>query len=138
MEANGKKAMDNSIATLLKSDEPSVRFKVLVHVLERDRQSAEVKHLQEQIKASSRVQRLLSERDETGSLPYHPYAKWYGAHWVLADPSASSGQALADLGYRPGDASLVPLRGQVYRWLFGQSHQSRTRAIAGWVRRCAS
>jgi hypothetical protein len=130
MEASVKKALDNTIATLLKSDEPSVRFKVLVHVLERDRQSAEVKHLQEQIKASSRVQRLLSERDETGSLPYHPYAKWYGAHWVLAD--------LADLGYPPGDASLLPLREQVYGWLFGQSHQSRIRAIAGRVRRCAS
>jgi hypothetical protein len=122
--------MENLVSKLLNSDEPSVRFKVLVHVLEKGRESAEITHLQEEIRACPRVQQLLSERDEDGNIPYHPYAKWYGAHWVLAD--------LADLGYPPGDASLIPLRERVYQWLFGQSHQSHIQTIAGRVRRCAS
>jgi hypothetical protein len=38
------------------------------------------------------------------------YAKWQGPHWVLA--------ALADIGYPPGDSSLVPLRERVLaKWL---------------------
>jgi len=44
----------------------------------------------------------------------HPYSKWYGAHWVLS--------LLADLRYPPGDSSLVPLREQVYDWLFSEQH----------------
>jgi hypothetical protein len=38
------------------------------------------------------------------------YAKWQGAHWVLA--------ALADIGHPPGDPSLLPLRDRVLSaWL---------------------
>jgi hypothetical protein len=73
---------------------------------------------------------LLSERDAEGRIPYHPYAKWYGAHWVLAD--------LADVGHPPGDPSLVPLREQVYGWLLSERHAKRIRSIRGRVRRCAS
>lgn len=53
-----------------------------------------------------------------------------GAHWVLAD--------LADIGYPPGDETLIPLRELVYKWLFGQSHQKQIKTINGRVRRCAS
>lgn len=118
------------IRALLQSEEPSIRFKVLVNVLNRDRESDEVKGLQEEIRRSPRVQRLLSLRNEAGQIPFHPYTKWYGAHWVLAD--------LADIGYPPGDESLIPLREQVLRWLLGKSHQAGIRTIAGRVRRCAS
>jgi hypothetical protein len=48
------------------------------------------------------------------------YAKYTGAHWVLAD--------LAEIGYPPGDASLLPLRDRVYaRWL-SQAH-TRERVV---------
>ena len=73
---------------------------------------------------------LLSERDAEGRIPCHPYAKWYGAHWVLAD--------LADVGHPSGDPSLVPLREQVYGWLLSERHAKRIRSIRGRVRRCAS
>jgi hypothetical protein len=76
------------------------------------------------------VKRLLSERDARGQIPYHPYAKWYGAHWVLA--------ILADIGYPRGVNSLIPLRERVYEWLLGQSHQKQIKSIDGRVRRCAS
>jgi len=58
------------------------------------------------------VAALLSERGADGRIAKHPYTKWTGAHWVLV--------ALADLGYPPGDRSLVPLREQVLEWLFDE------------------
>lgn len=118
------------VRRLLRSNEPSVRFKVLTHVLGRNAGGREVKQLQEEIRESQRVKQLLSERQTDGRIPSHPYAKWYGAHWVLA--------ILADIGYPSGDERLIPLREQVYAWLFGKSHQQRIQTIAGRVRRCAS
>jgi len=122
--------MADIIGRLLNSDEPAVRYKVRVNVLGKDPESAACRALRREIKRSPRVQQLLSERDETGQIPHHPYNKWVGAHWLLAD--------LADIGYPPGDEILIPLRERVYQWLFGQSHQSRIKTIDGRVRRCAS
>lgn len=118
------------IRRLLYSNEPSVRFKVMTQVLEREPDSEEVKHLQEEIRDSPRVTRLLSEQLADGRIPSHPYAKWYGAHWVLA--------TLADMGYPSGDDRLIPLREQVYAWLLGKGHERGIKTIAGRVRRCAS
>ena len=115
---------------LLNSDEPSVRFKVLVNVLGKKLESTEIKKLQEEIKSSRRVKLLLSERGDDGKIPFNPYAKWYGAHWVLA--------SLADIGYPSGDESLIPLREQVYGWLFSKKHEKKIKAIHGRTRRCAS
>lgn len=123
-------SMSRIVDELLNSAEPSVRFKVMVNVLGSDPESAQLKRLRQEIKRAPRVKTLLSERDEEGNIPHHPYAKWYGAHWVLAD--------LADIGYPPGDESLVVLRERVYKWLFGESHQRGIKTIAGRVRRCAS
>jgi len=122
--------MNNIIKKLLNSDEPSVRFKVLVNVLGEELESPDIKKLQEEIKSSPRVRLLLSERGKDGKIPFHPYRKWYGAHWVLA--------ILADIGYPPGDKSLVPLREQVYEWLFSSKHEKKIISIEGRVRRCAS
>ena len=122
--------MDQIIRQLLDSEEPSVRFKVMANVLGRDVETAVCQQLRQAIKTSPRVQKLLSERDEAGHIPHHPYTKWVGAHWVLAD--------LADIGYPPGDETLLPLRKRVYDWLFGQSHQKHIKTINGRVRRCAS
>ena len=114
--------LNEVVSRLLASGEASTCYKMLVHVLGQDPGSAEARRLQEEIKNSARVQALLSERDEDGTIPYHPYAKWYGAHWVLA--------SLADIGYPAGDESLVPLREQVFEWLFGQDHQESIRTIS--------
>jgi hypothetical protein len=123
--------MTNSVIDrLLKSDEPAVRFKVLVNVMGRSLKSTEIKKLQNEIKSSPRTKSLLSERDKDGKIPAHPYRKWYGAHWVLA--------MLADIGYPAGDESLVNLREQVYQWLFSDKHQKSIKTIDGRTRRCAS
>lgn len=118
------------IQRLLQSSEPSIRYKALTKILEQEADSTKIRNLQEEIRRSARVQRLLSERNADGQIPGHPYSKWNGAHWVLA--------TLADLGYPPGDESLIPLREQVYEWLLGDGHRKGVKIIAGRARRCAS
>jgi hypothetical protein len=130
-DASPRSQMTNTIIRKLsQSEEPSVRFKILTQILDRQADSTEVRHLQEAIRESPRVKQLLSERQADGKIPWHPYAKWNGAHWVLA--------TLADLGYPLGDESLIPLREQVYAWLLSKGHQRGIKTIEGRVRRCAS
>ena len=118
------------IQRLLRSGEPSIRYKVLTQILGHEEDSAEIRNLQEEIRQSPRVKALLSERNAAGQIPGHPYSKWNGAHWVLA--------TLADLGYPSDDHSLIPLREQVYTWLLGEGHLRGVKIIAGRARRCAS
>ena len=101
---------DDVVERLLQSDEPSIRFK-LRKALHGDDADAE------EVRNSARVRALLSERGPDGKIPQHPYTKWSGAHWVLA--------MLAELGYPPGDETLVPLREQVYGWLLSDYHERR-------------
>ena len=75
------------IDTLLKSDEPSIRFKTLVNHLGEDPDSKKIRALCDEIRKSPRVQTLL----RPPRWAVHPYAKWQGSHWVLA--------TLADIGY---------------------------------------
>jgi hypothetical protein len=100
------------VDALLRSDEPSIRWKVRTRVLGESADKPGVRRLRREIRRSPRVQRLLAGRSADGRLETtrSVYAKWQGAHWVLA--------ALADIGYPPGDRSLVPMRDQVLdAWL---------------------
>ena len=106
------------VRKLLESEEPSIRLRAHTEVLHESAESAVNRRLRTQVKESARVKRILSER-RNGIIPFHPYAKWFGAHWALA--------ALADLRYPPGDRSLVPLREQVYGWLFSGAHTEHLR-----------
>ncbi len=105
--------MEEALERLLTSEEPSIRLRAKVEVLNEEAGSRGVRELAEEVRRSGRVRLLLSEQRD-GAIPFHPYAKWYGAHWVLG--------ALADLRYPQGDRSLAPLREQVYDWLFSKSH----------------
>ncbi|HUT58308.1 MAG TPA: hypothetical protein VNA25_10715 [Phycisphaerae bacterium] len=122
--------MDNVIDRLLKSEEPSVRYKVRVGVLGEAPQSRAVRRLQGQIRRSPRVRSLLSERTADGRTPRGAYSKWDGAHWLLA--------MLADIGYPPGDVSLIPLRDQVCQTWLSAGHLKKVRTIDGRTRRCGS
>jgi len=124
--------MSNFIERLYTSDEPAVCYKTRVYLFDEDTATPVIRELQDTIKTSERVRCLLAGRDEHGRLPSHPYSKWYGAHWVLV--------ALADLDYLPGDETLLPLRDQVYEWLFSDSRLRAIKqyTIAGRVRMCAS
>jgi hypothetical protein len=98
------------------------------------------------VRTSPRVGRLLSNRGRDGRSTVQKgiYAKWQGAHWVLA--------ALADLGYPPGDETLRPMAEQVQdAWLtedFWVEFEAHSKAgvynrrgvpvMEGRHRRCAS
>ncbi|MFI5892658.1 hypothetical protein ACIA5D_21365 [Actinoplanes sp. NPDC051513] len=90
------------VARLLASPEPAIRWMVRSRVLgeaaEDDRAA---------IPGTDMVRRMVAG---AGS---QPYAKWQGAHWVLA--------ALAEIGHPPGSENLIPLREQALRaWLDDQ------------------
>lgn len=109
--------MESVIDRLLHSAEPSIRYKARVNILGESSGSPEIRRLQEEIRLSPRVKTLLSERGPGGRLPFHPYKKFYGAHWILV--------ALADLGYPPGDKTLFPLCGQALEWIASEEYEAR-------------
>jgi hypothetical protein len=122
--------MKDLAARLIKSKEPSVRYKVLTGALGEGRRSRAVKEARTAVKESPRVRDLLGERGADGLIPLDPYSKWRGAHWVLA--------TLADIGYPPGDKTLIPLREQVLGWLLSAEHTNSIPTVDGRVRRCGS
>ena len=72
------------IDALLKSGEPSVRWKVMTRVLGKDPESRKVRDLQEEIRTSPRARALIAGRDKRFVREAHVYATWRGAHWTLA------------------------------------------------------
>jgi hypothetical protein len=134
------------IAQLLRSAEPSIRWKTRAHVLGEDPRTKTMRALGEEIRSSPRVRALLSRRGDLGreGTRRRVYYKWQGLHWVRA--------SLADLGYPPGDESLQPLRDRVLELWTGPAYfeefEASTKAAAyagrgvplirGRYRRCAS
>ena len=134
------------VQTLLRSKEPSVRWKVHVQVLGEDRTSSKIQALEQTIRRSARVRTLLARLDGQGAVRgvRDPYSKWQGEHWVLA--------TLADIGYPRGDRALLPLKDQVLdRWLsdvYYREFDATTKSdayrepgvprVRGRYRRCAS
>lgn len=133
------------IERLLHSDEPSIRWKVMVGVLGEDPDSRQIKELRQEIRNSPRVKALLAGREKRFVREAHVYSKYRGSHWTLA--------ALADIGYPAGDESLLPMRDQVLNHWLGKpfylefeskSSVPKSRSaegvpkIQGRYRRCAS
>src|SRR5262245_19281589 len=104
MAAADQKLYQSVLDALLKSPEPSVRWKVRVGVLHDDPDAPDMRSLQEDVRNSARVKTLLARRDKNGRLVSgrSVYDKGPGAHRILA--------TLADLGYPEGDNTLVPVR----------------------------
>lgn len=145
-ESRLRMRLEQLCQALLRSKEPSVRWKVRVHVLGEDLRSRRIRNLELEVHRSPRVRALLADRDPRGRLrPIgNPYSKWQGAHWVLA--------TLADVGYPRASRALLAMRDQVLdRWLgdsFYREFDAKTTAQAyrgfgvprmqGRYRRCAS
>jgi hypothetical protein len=137
---------DRVVAALLRSAEPSIRWKIRLGVLGDDPRSKAMRALREEIRRSPRVRALLSRRAQLGraGTARQVYYKWQGLHWVLA--------ALADLGYPEGDETLTPIRDRVVGFWTGPTYfdefEATTRAasygkrgvpiIRGRYRRCGS
>jgi len=131
---------------LLASDEPSIVWKTRVHVLGESPTSQTNQALAKAVQRSPRVRKLLQHREKSGQIACAKgaYAKWQGAHWILA--------TLSDLGYPPGDRALFGARDQLLdEWLdlsFYTEFEAKTKAEAykgrgvvrmqGRYRRCAS
>jgi hypothetical protein len=75
------------IDSLLHSEEPSIRWKVMVQVLGEDPHSAKIRALQEDIRRSPRA--MLAGREHRLVREAKVYSKYRGAHWTLA-PSPMS------------------------------------------------
>ena len=135
------------VGRLLRSSEPSVRWRTRVRVLGEDRTEPRVRRLEEEIRRSIRVRRLLTHartarfREGTARGLYH---YWQGLHWALA--------SLADIGHPPDDPTLAPLldrtlafwtRPQYDRWIVDDGSLAGrpvlgVRVVEGRPRRCAS
>src|SRR6185503_18309190 len=91
------------VDTLLKSANPSVRWKVRTNVLAEDAASPSIRRIRNEIRSSDVARALLKDRAADGRMRhrFNVYDKWQGAHWTLA--------ALADIGYPSGDRSLLPV-----------------------------
>jgi hypothetical protein len=134
------------IRDLSQSKEPSIRWRTRVRILGELPSSARIRRLENEIRNSSRVRRLLSRQHA----PYRygkvrsVYYKWQGVHWVLA--------SLADLGYPAGDPALSPLVNRALDLWLRPAYQRvvrptksdgmvgalGVRIIRGRARRCAS
>jgi hypothetical protein len=137
---------DQVAATLLRSAEPSIRWKIRLGVLGDDPRSRPMRAIRDEIRRSPRVRALLSRSARLGraGTARQVYYKWQGLHWVLA--------ALADLGYPEGDEDLAPIRDRVVGFWTAPAYfhefEAATRAsayrgrgvpiMAGRYRRCAS
>ena len=93
---------DDVVRRLLRSQEPSIRWKTRVWVLEEDPESHAIRRLQHEVATAPRTRALLKDRKRPGprGTPTGVYHKWLGDHWALAH--------LAELGYPPCDHSLQP------------------------------
>lgn len=121
---------ESCIHLLIKNPEPVIQWKMTRCVLGKTPSSSEVKKAREELAISQIIQRLLSDQNTDGQIPFHPYDKWFGSHWVLS--------ILADLGYPEGDDSLKPLLEQSYDVWLSKDHERKIRIINGRIRRCAS
>jgi hypothetical protein len=79
-----KRNRSSTIDALLRSDEPSIRWKTMVGVLGEDPHSRKCKELQEEIRKSPRAKALIAGRDQPAVREKYVYASWRGAHWSLA------------------------------------------------------
>jgi hypothetical protein len=118
------------ISRLLASEEACIQYQTHTKLLSEHPDSTELKELGEKLKVSPRVEALLSQSPGNAPPASHPYAKWYGAHWILS--------SLANIGYPPGDERLIPWREQVLNWLLPKGKLRQFPVIAERVRRCAS
>jgi hypothetical protein len=114
---------------LANSEDPSIRYIFMREVLGIGEDDPAVKTIRKAIVNSPNVIQMLAARDSDGTFPWHAYSKWRGAFWTLLQ--------LVDLGYPPGDKSLLPLMEQNYAWLLHADRLKRIPEINGKYRRCA-
>ncbi len=122
--------IDHCLRTLGEHPEPVIRKRLASLLNGQPNTAAQAQKIRQELPSSPLIHRLLCDRNAQGKIPYQPYDKWFGAHWVLS--------ILADQGYPVGDAALKPLMEQCYQLWLSKDHEKYIRVIDGRVRRCAS
>ena len=122
--------IEDCIQSLTKNPDPIIRWKMIRFVSGNPPSSTEFQVARKELALSPIIQRLLSDRNGDGQIPFKPYDKWFGSHWVLS--------ILADLGYPEGDDTLKPLLEQSYAVWLSKDHEKYIQRINGRIRRCAS
>lgn len=89
----------NVIDQLLNSSEPPVRYLCRREVLGGDPASDPMLALQDQIRVSERVRKMLNPRGADGRFPLHAYTKWIGR---LSDPRCREALDLLETKQLPG------------------------------------
>ncbi|MBT6147287.1 MAG: hypothetical protein HOH74_17765 [Gemmatimonadetes bacterium] len=107
------------ITQLRYHSEPYTRHRIIVDVVGRERSSKEARILRDEVRESVLAKVMMADRDGGGRIALDANHEWRGAHWVLS--------VLADLNYREGDKGLIPLRDQVYEWLFSPAYEQEIR-----------
>jgi len=123
------------VARLLDLGDPIVEYKVRTLLQGEGEDLPAIRRLRQRVVGSGIARALLSHRRRDGRIDLNPYRKWQGPHWTL--------YCLAQIGYPPGDPSLLPLRDQMYDYLLEPAHLEfrRSLLIPGQedrFRRCAS
>ncbi|NJD59428.1 MAG: hypothetical protein C3F13_11300 [Anaerolineales bacterium] len=110
--------------------DPLVRWKLANQALATKPPIPQDKSTKQLLGESEIVRQLLLDQNSEGQIAFHPYNKWFGAHWILS--------ILADMHYPAGDPALEPLLEQCYAWLLSKEHARQILTINSRVRRCAS
>lgn len=123
---------------LLASKDLAIQLKVHLRLLEHDYKNPEVQKITSAIKKTSIVvsgllnalsaQEQLYKTERVGVS--RVYKKWEGIHWILAD--------LADIGYPPGDQTLLSSVQRELAWLLNEKRWASKKTIDGRKRFCAS
>jgi hypothetical protein len=126
------------VKKILVAKDPAVQLKVYLRLLEHDYETPEIQKITSTIKERSSVVSGLLDALSVQEKQYKTkkigegrvYKKWEGIHWVLAD--------LADIGYPPGDQTLLPSIQLELNWLLSEKRWSTKKTINGRKRFCAS
>lgn len=93
--------------SLCAHDDPVVAYRARRLLAGESERSPAMRKLRLKVGESEMAQRLLRGLNME---PFNPYRKWQGPHWTL--------YSLAEIGYPPGDQTLLPLRRRVLDWMF--------------------
>ena len=120
--------METVVEQLVTSTQPGVAWLAHTCLLDYPVDSPEASAARQVLCDNEQTRALLAAYP--GGKRTHPYFKWTGAHWILAQ--------LTDLGWPPGDERLRPLLNDTLTWLTSASHYQAIQVIEGKTRRCAS
>lgn len=127
----------NDLSTrLFQSLDPSIQFLAHTRLLGEEPNAPSLAPLRDEIRNSARVRALLDTCAPAGRTPPPAGQPYIGSHWVLS--------SLAEIGYPAGDPRLIPLREQVYEWLFSDIRERSIQKnhpvinLDGEVHACAS